>query len=125
MATILIVEDDPQVGQTLVERLQGDGHDVELTVDAESALEMLRRGDFDLMLLDIRLPGKSGLEVLDEMRNDPDIAHEKISVTMLTNVDDPTVEKYVSERGCDYLVKADHSLDEIATHVGEKLKSDF
>jgi len=121
MATILVVEDDPQVGQTLAERLQEDNHDVKLVVDAEGALKILRQDEIDMILLDVRLPGKSGLEMLDEMRDDSDIVHDEILVTMLTNVDDPTVEKYVEARGYDYMVKADHSLDEIAAHVSRKL----
>jgi len=106
----------------LTERLQEDGHTVQLVTGAEEALKILKQEAIDLILLDVRLPGKSGLEMLDEMRDDPGIRHGKILVTMLTNVDDPVVQKYVEARGYDYLVKADHSLDEIAAHVSAKLK---
>lgn len=120
MARILVAEDDPQVGHVLAERLQGDGHGVELAADAESALEQLKKRAVDLLLLDLRLPGKSGLDMFDEIRNTPEIDKD-MKVVVLTNVDDPTVAKYVEARGGDFLVKASYSLDEIAAHVSKRL----
>lgn len=116
-----MAEDDPQVGHVLVERLQEDGHTAQLVADAESALDYLKQSAVDLILLDLRLPGKSGLDMFDEIRNTPEIARQQMKVVVLTNVDDPTVAKYVEARGGDFLVKASYSLDEIAAHVGERL----
>lgn len=116
-----MAEDDPQVGHVLAERLKEDGHEVELAADAESALEYLKGQAVDLILLDLRLPGKSGLDMFDEIRNTPEIARQNVVVVVLTNVDDPTVEKYVAARGGYFLVKASYSLDEIAAQVSERL----
>jgi DNA-binding response OmpR family regulator len=64
---VLIVEDDAALGHFLVQGLTADGHDVELAVDGEDALEYAAKLSPDLMILDLGLPRKDGLEVLAEM----------------------------------------------------------
>ena len=64
MPRVLIIEDDPAVGQGLVDNLTFEGLAVELASSAEEGLEQLRAGDFDLLLLDLMLPGMSGYDLL-------------------------------------------------------------
>ena len=71
---LLIIEDDRQVALALSIRLQGAGYDLDLAYDGESALEKLREGDYVLALLDIRLPGMDGLEVIARMKQDAKLA---------------------------------------------------
>ncbi len=68
---LLLVEDDPTERQSIVE-LIGNG-DVSLTAvgDATEALAKLRAEPFDCMVLDLRLPGMSGLDLLEQMQGDP------------------------------------------------------
>jgi len=61
---VLIIEDDPAVGQGLVDNLTFEGLAVELATSAEEGLERLRAGGAELLLLDLMLPGMSGYEVL-------------------------------------------------------------
>jgi DNA-binding response OmpR family regulator len=64
---VLIVEDDFALGQFLNRGLKFDGHQVALVADGEAALESLERLRPELMILDLGLPLKDGLEVLTEM----------------------------------------------------------
>ena len=65
---ILVVEDDRTLRQALVFNLEREGYEVRSAVDGEQALAAARDGGLELMLLDLMLPGMSGLEVLRTMR---------------------------------------------------------
>lgn len=70
MATILLVEDDPFEARTLCRHLERAGHQVTTVATAEEGLAQLARDIFDLALVDISLPGMSGLDFLREIRGD-------------------------------------------------------
>ena len=65
---VLIVEDDRALGLFLQKGLKLEGHDTEWVEDGEAALHQLRINQPDLMLLDLSLPRRDGLEVLEELR---------------------------------------------------------
>ncbi|MCC7377042.1 MAG: sigma-54-dependent Fis family transcriptional regulator [Verrucomicrobiales bacterium] len=65
---ILVIEDDPSVGDALVSLLQRQGWQVTWHTHAEEALAVAATQAFNLVLTDLRLPGKGGMEVLDELR---------------------------------------------------------
>lgn len=67
---ILIVEDDRTLRQALTFNLTREGYDVRVAVDGEQALGAARDSSLDLILLDIMLPGMSGLEVLRVIRGE-------------------------------------------------------
>lgn len=71
MEQILVVEDDRAIRQLVSEILKGAGYSVETAVDGIEGLEKLKKGHFDLMLLDIWMPKMNGLDVLAQLRNDP------------------------------------------------------
>ena len=64
---VLIVEDDTSLGHFLAHGLKLDGHDVTVVTDGESGLQMAARMRPELMILDLGLPQKDGMEVLAEM----------------------------------------------------------
>jgi len=68
MKRILIVEDENSIAFGLQLDLRSEGYEVEISGDGDSALRRLREEDFDLILLDIMLPGKDGFEVCRELR---------------------------------------------------------
>jgi two-component system alkaline phosphatase synthesis response regulator PhoP len=68
IARILLVEDDESLGATLSENLILDGHQVDLAVTGESALQNFESNHFDLVILDVMLPGQSGLDTLKALR---------------------------------------------------------
>jgi DNA-binding response OmpR family regulator len=65
---ILIVEDDAALGTFLDRGLRLEGHEAQLTGDGHAALRLATERQFDLIVLDLSLPQKDGVEVLDELR---------------------------------------------------------
>ena len=72
-ARILIIDDDRALGEMLKEYLQPEHLAVVACLSGEEGIETLRAGDFDLVILDIMLPGMSGLDVLKQIRGMSDI----------------------------------------------------
>jgi nitrogen regulation protein NR(I) len=67
MGHILVVDDDPQLRQSFEKLLTAEGHRVRTAASGEAALEMVRAAASDLVIMDVRLPGKSGLETFRAM----------------------------------------------------------
>jgi two-component system alkaline phosphatase synthesis response regulator PhoP len=65
---LLVVEDEPALVMTLTDRLQAEGYEVESSADGDSALARAVQRPFDLILLDVMLPGLSGFEVCRRLR---------------------------------------------------------
>ena len=70
MARILIVEDDPSIALALRDDLEIEGYEVQVVEDGPTALSTARESAFDLILLDVMIPGKDGFEVCRELRAD-------------------------------------------------------
>ena len=68
---ILIVDDDPTISNELKEFLADDGHDVDMVNTGEDALENLDDQRYDIVFLDIKLPGMDGVSVLKEIKSKP------------------------------------------------------
>jgi len=84
---ILIVDDDPKYRTFVSRGLSECGHACEIAEDGETALTILRRQSFDLMLLDVMLPGLQGWDVMDSM-NAESIRVPVLWVTARDDVDD-------------------------------------
>jgi two-component system phosphate regulon response regulator PhoB len=82
MATVLLAEDDADIRLLVTFKLKKAGHQVRAFGDGPSALAGARENPPDLAVLDIMMPGMSGLEVCRELRKDP--ATAKIPVILLT-----------------------------------------
>ncbi len=65
---LLLVEDEPSLARTLADRLTAEGYDVENASDGPSGERMAAEGGFDLVLLDVNLPGKNGFDVCRDLR---------------------------------------------------------
>ncbi|MFC1953836.1 ATP-binding protein, partial [Chloroflexota bacterium] len=65
---ILLVDDEPLVNQYLNEALVNDGHEVKVITNGNEAIEEIVSKDYDVILLDIKLPGKSGMEIYNELQ---------------------------------------------------------
>jgi two-component system, OmpR family, KDP operon response regulator KdpE len=66
--TILVLDDEPQIRRVLRTTLSGNGYDVILAKDGQEAIEMVIRERPDLILLDVNMPGMSGLEACSKIR---------------------------------------------------------
>lgn len=68
MNNILLVEDEAHVASLIIRSLSEEGYEVSLAPDGNTGLDMATRNDFDLLILDIMLPGINGLEVCKRLR---------------------------------------------------------
>jgi DNA-binding response OmpR family regulator len=99
---ILWVDDEIDLLRPHLLFLQGRGYHVDAASNGDDALELVRMAGYDLVLLDEHMPGRTGLEVLDEIRRvDP-----RVPVVMVTkSEDDGTMTDAIGRRVADYLVK--------------------
>lgn len=67
-ARVLVVEDEPTLVLTLTDRLRAEGYDVASAVTGDEGFRLARDGSFDIVLLDVALPGKGGFDVLRDLR---------------------------------------------------------
>lgn len=115
---ILIVEDDDMIGESVVAGLESEDYAVDWVRDGNSALIALKTTPFSLVVLDLGLPGKDGLKVLQEMR-----ARRMSSPVLVTTARD-TVEdriKGLDAGADDYLIKP-YDLDELSARVRALLR---
>ena len=99
---ILVVEDEVALASGIKDALSHAGFEAEAVHDGASALEAFQRSRFDLIVLDLMLPGKSGLEVLRELRG---LRHE-VRVVVLTALSDESDVVRGFEMGADdYMAK--------------------
>jgi DNA-binding response OmpR family regulator len=82
MKQALVVEDDPDIVELVAHYLSQEGWSVESVSDGVAALEQVRKGSFDLVILDLQLPGLDGLSLCAEVRRDKRTQH--LPVVMLT-----------------------------------------
>ena len=99
---ILVVEDEPELNRLLTKRLKSAGYSVDSCMDGRDALDHLPGAEYDALVLDIMLPGISGLEVLRRMRS----ASNTTPVLLLTARDSIEDRVIGLDAGADdYLVK--------------------
>ena len=104
MRRALVVEDDADIDELLTHYLAADGFTVESAADGRKALALLRQGDFDLLVLDLQLPGLDGLNVCAEVRRDARL--RDVPIVMLTARGDEADRIVGLEMGADdYVVK--------------------
>ena len=81
---VLVVDDNQDVRELIVHILNADGFHVYAAVDGENALAILNSNPVDLVLLDVMMPGMSGLEVLKEIRTGSNKKVREVPVMMIT-----------------------------------------
>jgi two-component system response regulator QseB len=99
---LLLVEDDEQLGRGIQKALMRDGDHVDWLTDGAQALAAIRSDNFELILLDLQLPGKDGISVLQTMRK------ESINTPVLVMTARDTVDERVlglDSGADDYVVK--------------------
>ena len=115
---ILVVEDDIVLRDVLVEKLKQSGYDTAAASDGEEAMSIVREAKPDLMLLDILMPRKGGMEVMEDLNADPDL--RSIPVIIISNSGQPVEIERARHLGAkDFLIKAVFDPSEVM----EKVKS--
>jgi DNA-binding response OmpR family regulator len=120
VSRILIAEDEPRIASFLAKGLRANGHTTSIAEDGVQALVHARSGEFDLVLLDLGLPGKDGLQVLRELR----AGGNRTPVIILTARDgvDDTVAGL--EGGADDYVTKPFIFEELLARVRARLRDD-
>lgn len=99
---ILIVDDERIVRESLLHWFQEDGYEVETAEDAEKALQMFEKGKYDVILLDMKMPGMSGLELLVKLKQ---IDKEAIVILITAFASVPSAIKALKDGAFDYVTK--------------------
>lgn len=105
---ILIIEDNPQLREIYTLMLESSGYTVETAPDGPHGLQQCMTGRPDIVFLDIMMPGMSGLEVLDALRDKPEYNGQNAKIVLLTNLGhDDRIEDAWKKKADGYVVKAD------------------
>jgi two-component system, OmpR family, copper resistance phosphate regulon response regulator CusR len=85
---ILVVEDEPAISNFIKKGLEEHGHEITQAFDGEMGLKLAMKDDFDLLILDLVLPGINGLEFCQKIRNDLQLHMPVLMLTALSSTDD-------------------------------------
>ena len=117
---ILLVEDDESLASVYTMRLQAEGFTLKRVANGEEALAAAMEYRPNLILLDVMMPKVSGFDVLDILRNTPEIANVKI--IMLTALGQDVDKQRAKDMGADdYLVKSQVVIADVIAHVKKHL----
>lgn len=115
---ILIVEDEDILSKVLQEKFEDEKFEVAVALDGEEALSVVKKIKPDIILLDILLPKKNGLEVLAALKGDDELS--SIPVIMLSNLsEDEKIKEALSMGAVDYMIKTQHPINEVVEKVNK------
>jgi two-component system KDP operon response regulator KdpE len=114
---ILVVDDDPQIRRVMRVTLIGQHYEVDDATTGEAALDKLRESRFDLVLLDLNMPGMGGLEACREIR-----AQSEIAIIMLTVRDTETDKVEALDAGADDYVTKPFNPAELLARIRAALR---
>ncbi len=119
---ILIVEDDQFLREFYQELLQSEGYQVSVAGDGEEALNKAQQGGFNLILLDIMMPKKDGLQVLRDLKVSPP-SQPNGPIVVLTNLGQDAIIKQCFAMGAaGYLIKSAMNPDQVLNEVNSYLQ---
>ena len=116
---VLFVDDEEELVTTIVERLEYRGIDADFALSGKKALAKMREKSYDVVVLDLKMPGMSGADVMEVIRKE----HPQIPVLLITghgSLDDEPEEK--PEGAFDYLAKP-INLEDLLAKIQEALRS--
>jgi CheY-like chemotaxis protein len=106
--TILFIEDDKPIAQMYSRVLEREGYQVEFAYNGDEGLQKAVSKHYDLILLDIMMPEKTGIEVLQELRGEDGKGHPDTKIVILTNLaQDKTSQEALKAQADGYIIKAD------------------
>ncbi len=119
MKKILLIEDDSFLVDIYVTKLEKENFKVEAARSGKEAFGLMKKGKFDLVVLDILLPDMNGWDLLEKMREDR--KNKKNRVIILSNKY-PDKEKIEMDFGIEgYIIKVNYSPDEVVNEIKKVL----
>jgi DNA-binding response OmpR family regulator len=119
MPHVLLIEDDARIREIVERGLGSRGFVVTSAEDGPTGLDLARKLEVDVVLLDLMLPGLSGLEVLQEIR----LAKPRLPVVALTALDDTRSKVAGLDAGADDYLTKPFSLEELAARVRARIRT--
>ena len=119
LATVLVVDDEPTVSDLLYEDLSEVGYKCIKTTTGEDALKRLSMDNFDVMLLDLRLPGISGMNVLKEVRAN----YPETTVIVVTAAGDAQTAVEAMKNGAEDYITKPFELERVNSSLEAALKA--
>ncbi|HAX78616.1 MAG TPA: DNA-binding response regulator [Cyanobacteria bacterium UBA11372] len=119
MNRILIAEDEPRIASFLEKGLKANGFTTIVVEDGDAAIRVADSNDFDLLILDLGLPGKDGLQVLEELRG----RGETLPIIILTARDEVSDKVAGLEGGADDYVTKPFRFEELLARVRARLRN--
>jgi len=117
MTKIMLVEDDPMIAEIYQKKFESAGFEVVNAVTGKEVLKYALEDKFDLILLDMVLPEMSGMDVLKELRKNPDYSRD-LKIIVLSNLNKTENEKEARENGAnDYIGKTQYSPSELVAEI--------
>ncbi len=114
---ILVVEDDQFLREFYQELLMAEGYFVDAAADGEIALSKIQTQEYNLVLLDIMLPKKDGVQILRDLKIKPPKS-SNVVIVVLTNLGQDAVIKECFNLGAEgYLIKSALNPDQVLTEV--------
>ena len=120
MSRILIAEDEPRISSFLEKGLRANGFTTDVVADGNEALRLARSNKFDLLILDLGLPGKDGFEVLRGLRE----GDRRLPVVVLTARDSVADTVAGLEGGADDYITKPFSFEELLARVRVRLRGE-
>ena len=121
MSLILVVDDEPDILMVVQMILRGCGHQILEASTGEMALQLLEHQNPDAVLLDVRLPGIDGLEVLERLRKAS--IHSVLPVIMLSASSGPSLVERASGLGCSGFVAKPFDPEALIRTLNEALEA--
>ena len=117
MSLVLVVDDEPDIRVVVRSILRACGHDVCEASTGEDALEVLKRTEPDVVLLDIRLPGISGVDVLKRIRSAA--RFDRVAVVMLSAHSSETIAAECGDLGCQGFIRKPFNNSDLVAAVAD------
>lgn len=114
---ILVVEDDQFLREFYQELLTAEGYFVDMAAEGETAELKIQQNEYDLVLLDIMLPKKDGVQILRDLKIHPPKSPQ-VPIVVLTNLGQDTIIKECFSLGAaGYIIKSAMNPDQILTEI--------
>ncbi|HUD11404.1 MAG TPA: response regulator [Candidatus Saccharimonadia bacterium] len=106
--TILFIEDDRPIAEMYSRVLEREGYQVEFAYNGAEGLQKASSKHYDLILLDIMMPEKTGIEVLQDLRGEDGKGNPNTKIVILTNLaQNKTSQEALKSQADGYIIKAD------------------